>query len=189
VGIVSGVIACFYAMLILYDAHLLITSLAVFLDLVLIYLLLRAGKRPKAANWFYCGIILGLSAIARPNILVFVPFILIWMLYRFRAKLVPKAILTRWIILCAGALLIITPVAVRNYLVGKDLVLIAWQGGYNFYLGNNPQATGWSTMARQMHRGLEGGIEKRSSSLPEYPVSGMEKVFAPYYPSLQPGLN
>jgi tetratricopeptide (TPR) repeat protein len=159
VGILSGVIAALYAMLILYDAHLLITSLAVFLDLVLMYLLLRAGKKPKPLNWFYCGIIVGFSALARPNILVFVPFILIWMFYLFKSRLVPKAILTCWIILCAGALLIIAPVAVRNYLVGKDLVLIAWQGGYNFYLGNNPQATGWSTMAPQMHRGLSGGIE------------------------------
>ena len=159
VGVLSGVVACFYAMLILYDAHLLITSLAVFLDLVLIGLLLRAGKRPRPVNWFFCGIVLGLSAIARPNILVFVPFILMWMFFQFKNRLLPKTILARWIILCAAALLVIAPVTVRNYSVSRDFVLIAWQGGYNFYLGNNPEATGWSTMAPQMHRSLEGGIE------------------------------
>jgi tetratricopeptide (TPR) repeat protein len=158
VGIISGVVACFYAMLILYDAHLLITSLVVFLDLMLIYLLLRTGEKPKPLNWFFCGAVLGLSAIARPNILVFVPFILLWMFFQFKSKLLPKAILTRWIILCAGALLVISPVTLRNYLVGKDFVLIAWQGGYNFYLGNNPEATGWSTMAPQIHGSLGGGI-------------------------------
>lgn len=158
VGIISGVAACFYAMLILYDAHLLITSLVVFLDLVLIYLLLRSGEQPRPLNWFLCGIVLGISAIARPNILVFVPFILVWMLFQFKIKLLPKAILIRWIVLCAGALLIISPVTLRNYLAGRDLVLIAWQGGFNFYLGNNPEATGWSTMAPQIHKSLEGGI-------------------------------
>jgi tetratricopeptide (TPR) repeat protein len=158
VAVISGVIACFYAMLILYDAHLLITSLVVFLDLLLIYFLLHAGEKPKTFNWFLCGLILGISAIARPNILIFVPFILLWMLFQFKSKLLPKAILARWIILCAGALLIISPVTLRNYLVGKDFVLIAWQGGFNFHLGNNPEATGWSTMAPQIHKSLEGGI-------------------------------
>jgi 4-amino-4-deoxy-L-arabinose transferase-like glycosyltransferase len=158
IAALSGVIACFYAMLILYDAHLLITSLVVFLDLVLIYLLLHAGEKPKPLSWFLCGAVLGLSAIARPNILVFVPFILLWMFFQFKSKLLPRAILTRWIILCAGALLVISPVTLRNYLVGKDFVLIAWQGGFNFYLGNNPEATGWSTMAPQIHGSLGGGI-------------------------------
>lgn len=159
VGALSGVIACFYAMLVLYDAHLLITPLIVFLDLALISLLLRAGKKPKPLNWFICGIVLGLSAIARPNILVFVPFILIWMFVRFKKILLPKAILTRWVILCAGALVIISPVTLRNYSVGEDFVLIAWQGGFNFYLGNNPYATGWSTIAPQILPSLEVGIE------------------------------
>jgi Tfp pilus assembly protein PilF len=80
------------------------------------------------------------------------------MLFQFKSKLPSKDILARWIILCAGALLIISPVTLRNYLVGKDFVLIAWQGGYNFYLGNNSQATGWSTMAPHIHKSLEGGI-------------------------------
>jgi hypothetical protein len=102
---------------------------------------------------------LGLSAIARPNILVFVPFILMWMFFQFKGKLLPKAILTRWTVLCAGVLLVITPLTLRNYLVGKDVVLIAWQGGFNFYLGNNPDATGWSTIAPHILPSLGGGIE------------------------------
>jgi tetratricopeptide (TPR) repeat protein len=159
VGILSGVIASLYAMLIFYDAQLLITSLIVFLDLVLIALLLRASEKPKPLNWFLCGAVLGLSAIARPNILIFVPFILIWMFFQFRNKLLLKAILIRWTILCLGVLLMIAPVTLRNYLAGKDLVLIAWQGGYNFYLGNNPHAFGWTPAAPHLDKSLAGGIE------------------------------
>lgn len=157
VGILSGVIASFYAMLVFYDAQLLIPTLIVFLDLVLIGLLLRTAEKPKPSNWFLCGTVLGLSAIARPNILVFIPFILLWMFFQFRNKMLPKAILTRWIILCAGVLLFVSPVTLRNYLVGKDFVLIAWQGGYNFYLGNNPNAFGWSATAPEIDKDWWGG--------------------------------
>jgi tetratricopeptide (TPR) repeat protein len=157
VGIISGVIAALYAMLVFYDAQLLITSLIVFLDLALIALLLRAGEKPKPLNWFVCGVILGLSAIARPNILVFAPFILLWMLPQFKKRLQAKAIVGRWLILCCGALLVIAPVTLRNYLVSKDFVLIAWNGGYNFYLGNNPDASGWSATAPQIDQTWWGG--------------------------------
>jgi hypothetical protein len=103
-----------------------------------------------------------------------------WMFFQFKNRLLPKAILARWIILCAAALLVIAPVTVRNYSVSRDFVLIAWQGGYNFYLGNNPEATGWSTMAPQMHRSLEGGIadairlaeEERQTKLKASQISG-----------------
>ncbi|NIM97448.1 MAG: tetratricopeptide repeat protein [candidate division Zixibacteria bacterium] len=160
VAILSAIMACFYAMLIFYDLQLLITSLLVFVDLVIIGLLIRAGEKPKSLNWLLCGLVLGLSAIARPNILAFVPFILIWMFFQFKTALRTRAILTRWAILCAGVLLMIAPVGLRNYLVGKDLVLIAWQGGMNFYLGNNPDATGYTAASASIGRDLTGGIER-----------------------------
>jgi tetratricopeptide (TPR) repeat protein len=58
-----------------------------------------------------------------------------------------------------GALLVIMPVTLRNYEVGKDFVLIAWNGGYNFYLGNNPDATGWSATAPQFDQTWWGGYK------------------------------
>jgi tetratricopeptide (TPR) repeat protein len=160
IGILSGIIASFYALLIFYDGQLLITSLVVFLDLALLGLLILTAERPKVLNWFFCGIVLGLSAIARPSILVFVPFILIWMIFGFKNKRFTKTILMRWAILCVGVLLMIAPVTLRNYLVGKDFVLIAWNGGYNFYLGNNPDANGWSATAPQIDKTWWGGYKE-----------------------------
>ena len=159
IGVLSGIIASFYAMLIFYDGQLLLTSLIVFLDLVLIGLLILTGEKPKPLNWFFCGIVLGLSAIARPNILVFVPFILVWTFFQFKNGVFVKTILIRWTVLCLGVLLLIAPVTLRNYLVSKDFVLIAWQGGYNFYLGNNPDATGWSATAPQIDKTWWGGYK------------------------------
>lgn len=159
VGILSGVVASFYAMLFFYDASLLTTGLEIFLDLALFALLILTAKKPKPLNWFFCGIVLGLSAIARPNILIFTPFILIWMLVEFKNRLLTKTIIKHWIILFIGAFLVIIPVTLRNYLVGKDFVLIAWNGGYNFYLGNNANATGWSATSPEMDKTWWGGYK------------------------------
>ncbi len=160
VAVLSGITASFYAMLIFYDGQFQITSLVVFLDLAAIGLLILTSEKPKPLNWFFCGIVLGLSGIARPNVLVFVPFVLVWMFFQFKGKLLTKAILTRWATLCAGVVLMIAPVTVRNYIVGNDFVPIAWQGGYNFYLGNNPHATGWSATAPQIDKTWWGGYKE-----------------------------
>ncbi len=157
VGIISGVVAAFYATLIFYDGELMVESLIVLLDLVLIYLLISSSEKSSLKRWLGCGAIMGLSAIARPNILIFAPFVLVWMLFSFKVKLKSKAILYRWVIFCLGVLLLIFPVTLRNLVVGKDLVLIGWQGGHNFYLGNNPQASGWSVTAAQIDITWWGG--------------------------------
>ncbi|HNQ23461.1 MAG TPA: tetratricopeptide repeat protein [Phycisphaerae bacterium] len=42
--------------------------------------------------------------------------------------------------LCLGMALVIAPIAVRNYAVSRQFVLISTNGGINFYVGNNPDA-------------------------------------------------
>jgi Tfp pilus assembly protein PilF len=91
--------------------------------------------------------LLGLSALTRANILIFVPGVLAVAALspadatgrrRFPTGKAAGAML--WILL--GAAIIILPVTARNYLVGNDVVLIASQGGVNFFIGNNPAADG-----------------------------------------------
>ncbi len=140
VGAVAAFAAAGYWMLIYFDGELLIPSLVVFLDLLLIWLLLRAARTPGALVHGLAGLVLGLSAIARPNILLFGPAVVIWLFVvhreRLRRALVCVACVT------GGCLLVILPITIRNYAVGDDLVLIASQGGVNFYIGNNPRSDG-----------------------------------------------
>jgi Tfp pilus assembly protein PilF len=157
VGMLSGIIAVFYALLIFYDGELMGESLTSFLDLVFIYLLASSTEKWNWKKWLLCGAIMGFSSLARPNILIFTPLVLVWMYVLFRPKLKAGEIFRRWLYFCLGVGLLILPVTLRNYLVGNDLVLIGWQGGYNFYLGNNPQATGWSVTAAQIDVTWEGG--------------------------------
>jgi tetratricopeptide (TPR) repeat protein len=144
IAILSAILASTYWILIYFEGELLLDSLLVFFDLLLIILLLDASRNPGWKRWITCGLVLGLSAITRPNILIFVPVVWLWMILLFGKSRKSKVVLGYIIFFTLGTLLIILPVTLRNYLVGKDFVLIASQGGVNFYIGNNQHADGMS---------------------------------------------
>jgi Tfp pilus assembly protein PilF/4-amino-4-deoxy-L-arabinose transferase-like glycosyltransferase len=146
VAIVSGFMAATYGMLLYFEGELLLDSFLVFFDLLLIIFLLQAKDNPKFSRWFICGLILGLSAITRPNILFFIPFVWLWIYLVFKRRKEFKTILTYSASLLLGTILIVSPVTLRNLIVGGDLVLIASQGGINFYIGNNQNADGVSAI-------------------------------------------
>lgn len=98
------------------------------------------GAAPAAA----AGVLLGLSALCRPNILLLSPIYFLWTVLNKSPNKNPLAGLKTLApyALTLGVLLIILPVSIRNYYVGDDLVLISSSAGMNFFLGNNPEAQG-----------------------------------------------
>ena len=150
VAILASILAAIYWIFIYYEAELLLDFLLVFWGLLLIWFLLKAYENLKPATWFFSGVILGLFAITRPNILIFLPFLLLWMILALRKQVsaLKISIFYGWILI--GMILIIFPVTLRNYLVGNDPVLIASQGGINFYIGNNPQSDGMSAIMPEL---------------------------------------
>lgn len=151
VAVVSALMAASYAMLLYFEDELLLDSLLVFFDLLLILLLLRAREVPKFSRWFVSGVVLGLSAITRPNILFFAPFVWLWIYLVFKGEKPAKRIFAYGLLFLLGCALVVFPVTLRNLLVGKDLVLIASQGGINFYIGNNENADGASAIFDNAH--------------------------------------
>jgi tetratricopeptide (TPR) repeat protein len=146
VGIIASVIASFYAPFIHFDAEFELPVLEVFLDLSVLLLLLSAGTKLKKRWWLLAGIIFGLSAILRPNILIFLPFVLLWICIRLWKENKNKIIFSSLYFLL-GTILIISPVTIRNWVVGKDFVLISSQGGINFFIGNNIESDGKTASA------------------------------------------
>lgn len=122
-----------------FEGELLIPVLVVFLDLLAVVLAIEAARRERPILWLLSGGVLGLSAVARPNILVAVPFILWWIWKRTSAR----GIHVRSVLMVAApCLAVIMPVTIRNAAVGGDFVPIASQGGVNFYIGNNAESNG-----------------------------------------------
>ncbi len=141
-ALMAGIIAAIYSVLIYFDNELLITSLFVFLVLLFFYLSINTQISSSKKRLYLIGLVMGLAAIARPTVLITLPILVVYLFFyrvkpiRFKNKLIGVAILF------AGILTAILPVTIRNYAVGNDIVLISYQGGVNFWIGNNEQADG-----------------------------------------------
>jgi len=167
IAYISGAIASFYPTFIYFDNTLLITFVEVLSFLIVVYQLYRCQEKPSAVNFILAGGMLGLGAIARPNFLLLAPFLLVWMWLIINPKIGLGDTVTRYLMFIGAAAIIIMPVTIRNYMVSKEFVPIAWQGGFNFYIGNNLQASGWSATVPGIDPSWQGGY-KEMISIAEY---------------------
>lgn len=146
-GAAAGLLYAAYWVAIYHEGELLLESFLVFLQTALLAALVAAYERPAGWRFAAAGFLLGLSAIARPNILLFAPVAALWFFLEWR-RAHPRATLTRWAAAgFAGLALPIAPVTLHNYAASHDVVLISWQGGSSYYTGNNPQADGVTARA------------------------------------------
>jgi 4-amino-4-deoxy-L-arabinose transferase-like glycosyltransferase len=141
VGAVASAMAAFYSISFFYEAQLLATTLITFLCLLSILLLLIAKERPAIRFHMIAGICIGLTVLAAPNIVLFLPFGLLWLWFAQagRRRAMKLKLLA---VLLTGAIAAIAPVTAKNYFIGHEKVLISKNGGICFYIGNCRDSTG-----------------------------------------------
>ena len=139
VGLAAAAISALYGLYIFYDVQLLKESLAVTMVCFLLWILVETRESDGFALWILAGVIGGFLSLLRENMLLIVPF-LILLAYRPRARF--SAFVLRGVLLLFGTAIILLPVAFRNWKVGGNFLPTTFQGGVNFYIGNNPGATG-----------------------------------------------
>ncbi|HUT25129.1 MAG TPA: glycosyltransferase family 39 protein, partial [Sumerlaeia bacterium] len=146
-AILGGALAVAFPTLIFFGGELLITSVFLPLSLLTLWLFLRWSEEPRRMGRLAAaGAVCGLSALARPNILLVTPFFALWSAWvARRAGLSWRGNFAGLVLLTASVVAVILPVTVRNWVVGRDFVLISSQGGINFYVGNNAAATGFTS--------------------------------------------
>lgn len=156
-GLIAGLGAAAYGPFLFFDGELLPASLATALNTLGLALLLHCERRPSAAGFGIAGAVLGLAALAVPTVLLFAGALAVWLGMR-RPRLHAAALLV-------GVGLAIAPVTLRNLAVGGDAVIISYNSGINFYIGNNSRyeetvaiRPGWewdALAARPRQAGLE----------------------------------
>ncbi|MFH1688639.1 MAG: tetratricopeptide repeat protein [Candidatus Eisenbacteria bacterium] len=156
----AAVVAAVYPFFIYFSNELLIVSLIVLLDVLMMTLFLRADESPAGRRWFGAGLMMGVSALARPNVLVFLPVLFGWMWWRARQDAAEprrsagrpawggafRVAALRFVMVALGVAAAVLPVTLRNYVIDRDLVPIASQGGINFFIGNNASSDGASAV-------------------------------------------
>lgn len=152
-GLIAAAIFTFYNASLFHENILCSTSLATLLCLSMISLLFSINKKDALFKWAGLGLLAGITALANASVLLFVPFIIYWILIRFKGDS-KKKLFTRISIMLISILSIITITAVRNYVVGKDFVPITSHSGITFYAGNNPLSNGAFRLPPELERDI-----------------------------------
>ncbi|HJM58888.1 MAG TPA: tetratricopeptide repeat protein [Planctomycetota bacterium] len=142
-GLAAGVIVALYTAQIFYDGALLTASVIQLLNVGALLLLvtgLAQGSRPdRLGRLAAAGALLGVSALARANVLLFLP-LLLPAIGIARSSL--RNALLPWAIVVLGTVGALLPATVRNAVVAGELVVTSANAGMNFYTGNHADAGG-----------------------------------------------
>lgn len=140
-GVVAAWIAAVYPPLVWIPAYGFSEALFWPLALAVAWTFDRALGPPSEGAFFAgaAGLLTGFGILIRPALLLFLPMALVWLVVRRR--------LTAALLLAAGAIIVVGPWTVRNYLHHERFVLVASDGGVTFWTGNHPLAIGEGDMA------------------------------------------
>jgi Flp pilus assembly protein TadD len=145
-ALVAATLAATLWPLVYHDGEILVESLVLLLNALALLTLIHARTRP---GWLALGgALLGLSTVARPNAVVFVPVAALWAAWPVRrpgsgagAKARWRAAALRFAAVSIVAALVTFPVVARNHAISGAWMAQA-NGWLNFYIGNNADADG-----------------------------------------------
>jgi 4-amino-4-deoxy-L-arabinose transferase-like glycosyltransferase len=124
---IAGAAAALNGTMIYFTGELVSASLAIFLDLLALVLLLLAGERRATWRWIGAGAVLGLCVLDRAEMLLMIPIAVAFAARRDRV--------VAGIFVAVTALLVISPVTWHNWKPHRSFVPVSTNGGINFYVG------------------------------------------------------
>jgi 4-amino-4-deoxy-L-arabinose transferase-like glycosyltransferase len=117
------------------------TTLATLLMALLFLVILKLESSPRWWPWFGFGLLAGFAALTNAVTLAPIPFLALWLLYRFRKRG------ERWFAPGAAALLavviVVSPWFVRNYRTFHKFIPVRSGFGFELYCGNNADSWHW----------------------------------------------
>jgi len=149
---VAGIIAAIYVPGIYFGGLIMKPGLSVFLSALLLWQWSKGlAQRCGVFHWGLTGVVFGLAALTRGNLVVIIPLIAAWFVLARGAEGPAGERPPRWLdrikarprlievgSMLAGAALILMLPALHNYKVGREFILTTANAGANFYIGNNP---------------------------------------------------
>jgi len=140
VGLIAGCFVAFYVPFIFYDNSILFPVLAALLNTVMLYMLCRGVSRRERMAFLVAGIFCGLSAAGNASVLAYTPFVAAFLLLRGKGVIATRV--AHVLVFALGIAMVVMPITIRNYVVGRDFVPLTSNAGLNLFIGNNPRSTG-----------------------------------------------
>ncbi len=125
-ALAAAAIAAVHGVLVFECSELLPATWIVFLDLLALWLVLRAAETRRIGDALAAGLALGVAILFAPTV---APFVVVAAILVRAPR--PAAVLV------VAALVPVVPVAVRNYQHGHEVVMVSTNGGLNLFIGNN----------------------------------------------------
>jgi 4-amino-4-deoxy-L-arabinose transferase-like glycosyltransferase len=164
VGLLEGILCCFYPSLLVYNNLLLTEMLFTFLVCAGFYVLALSIQHGSLMEMAGAGITLGLAALTRSVLWLYFPVLGLFLLITLPGGF-PKR-LGMVATLAAAFVLTLTPWAIRNTLLQKTLTVVDATGGRNFMMGNyeyTPLYRAWTAIE------LQGSQEWSAALAAEHP--------------------
>lgn len=192
-GVAAGLVTACYPSLVIYACLLMSETLFIFLFTASLLVLIETPKR-RGVSCFAAGVLLGLACLTRSVLAGFIPLAALWLAVRRERSAALCCIL--------GALCAIAPWTVRNWRYYHRVIPIDSYGGYNFLVGNNPDAVGrqsrevvvklrqtvWAKCRDDAHRSAVGyreGLSFIAASPGRFMELGLRKMGYLYGPEIR----
>jgi hypothetical protein len=138
-AVLGAAIVAGYPLLIIYPLALASENLYVPLFTFSLLMVLRAAERGRARDWALSGLLLGVTALTRSIVSLFVPVAALWVWMTAPTR---RAGLRNAGLLVLSFMAVILPWMVRNTLVHGQVTFIETSLGYNLYMGYHPISAG-----------------------------------------------
>ncbi|MCX5632766.1 MAG: tetratricopeptide repeat protein [Phycisphaerae bacterium] len=138
-GLVACLLTVFYGPLIFHESDLISAGWEALWAVALVWLFLKVADKQNIPMYLLLGICGALSALVRPNFLLFFLAACGWLgviTYRSKKQLSFVGIALAAILITF--ILVMLPVGIQNYRVTGHFGVLPASGGINLYIGNNP---------------------------------------------------
>jgi hypothetical protein len=142
VGLLAALGWAFFIPAQAYSVVLMPTTWFVFVFWFIVWRVVRSNTAPGRLECFLLALLIGLTATGVATILAIVPLIGV-SLFSEQESRRWQTLGTRLGLLLAGLAIGTSTCWIHNYLIAKDPVLLSAHSGINFWIGNNPEATGY----------------------------------------------
>ena len=134
-GRLTGLLAALYAPYVFFELQLLTPALVIFLNTLALLVVVRCWRRGGYGWLVVAGVLGGLSAGTRPDVLLPAALVGLYLFWRDR-RLGWKGIASRAGCVLAGAAAALAPIAARNHRLTGEAIVVSSNAGINFYVGN-----------------------------------------------------
>ncbi|MGH8092039.1 MAG: tetratricopeptide repeat protein [Chthoniobacterales bacterium] len=162
IGIMAAVGWAFFQPAQGYSIILMPTAWLVF---VFWFVVLQVVKRKRTPAWwhlFLLGALMGFTAMGIATILFLIPLVVGALFFRWQAGL--RFRVSGAVLVLFGVLLGASPAWLHNYYVAHDPVFLSAHSGVNFWIGNNPIATGYPKFPPGLHPSQEAMLKDSITS-------------------------